>query len=101
MVGVVRLDAGDGGADVGLRGRCVGAVLEAEVRGDRDCEQDPEDDDDDEKLDEREAALVVREAMPQVCRHWCCSFRAQRGGALVRRVRIDLSARGARASKGG
>src|SRR5438105_13777723 len=66
MVGVVRLDAGDGGADVGLRGRCVGAVLEAEVRGDRDRKQDPEDDDDDEELDQSGRASCRQSAQLSV-----------------------------------
>src|SRR5207248_2123859 len=45
------------------------AVLEAEVRGDRDREQDPEDDDDDEELDQREAALLACDTVPQVANH--------------------------------
>src|SRR5205085_10647600 len=56
-------------ADVGLRGRVVGTVPEAEVRRDRDCKQDPEDDDDDEQLDQGETALVVRETLPQNAGH--------------------------------
>ena len=55
VVGVVGLDRRDRGADVRLRGRVVGAVLEAQVRRDGDREQDPDDDDDDQELDEGEA----------------------------------------------
>src|SRR5436190_11609723 len=69
VVGVEGLHAGDGGADVGLRGRGVGAVLEAEVRRDRDREQDPEDDDDDDELDQREAAFLACDAVPQIANH--------------------------------
>src|SRR5438105_13710150 len=85
MVGVIRLDAGDGGADVGLRGRCVGAVLEAEVRGDRDRKQDPEDDDDDEELDQREAALLACDTMPQVVDHVAMSPSGFEQGPAVAR----------------
>src|ERR671923_24245 len=69
VVGVVGLHARNGGADVGLRGRVVGAAPEAQVRGDRDREQDPEDDDDDEQLDQGEAALVLRDSLPQGADH--------------------------------
>jgi hypothetical protein len=65
VVGVERLHAGDGSADVGLRSRLVGPGAEAQVRGDRDRKQDPENDDHDEKLDQRETAIVARQAVPQ------------------------------------
>jgi len=65
VVGVERLHAGNGSANVGLRSGLVGPGAEAQVRGDRDREQDPEDDDHDEELDQRETAIVSRQAMPQ------------------------------------
>src|SRR3954447_3994224 len=68
VVGGGRLDAGDGRADVRLRCRLAGAILAAEVRGDGDRHQDPEDDDDDQELDEREA-LVTLQARPQFVQH--------------------------------
>src|SRR4051794_22106123 len=68
VVGGVRLDAGDGGAHVCLRGRLVSAILEAEVGRDGDRHQDPEDDDDDQELDEREA-LIALQARPQFVQH--------------------------------
>src|SRR6266487_1075327 len=69
VVGVERLDARHGGADVGLRGRLVGPAAEAEVRGDRNCQQDPDDDDDHEELDQGETLLVSREATPKTSKH--------------------------------
>src|SRR5207244_6629455 len=74
-----------GGADVVLRGRVVGAVPEAQVRGDRDREQDPEDDDDDEQLDQGEAALVTREALPQGADHAVGLLPGSVGGARLDR----------------
>src|SRR5947208_8106327 len=59
VVGVEGLHTGDRRANVGLSGRLLGAAPEAEVRGDRDCEQDPDDDDHDQKLDQGETTLVV------------------------------------------
>src|SRR5207244_4122098 len=67
------------------RSRVVGAVPEAEVAGDRDCEQDPEDDDDDEQLDQGEAALVVREAFPQGAGHAVGLLPGSVGGAPIDR----------------
>src|SRR5439155_2640608 len=69
MVGVVRLHPRHGGADVRLRGRVVRPATEAEVRRDRDCQQDPEDDDDDEEFDQRETAIVSRQALPHTVDH--------------------------------
>src|SRR6059058_2803662 len=69
VVGRVGLDAWDGRADVGLGGRLVRARPEAEVRGNRDCEQDSQDDDHDQKLDQREAALLAGETLPQCINH--------------------------------
>src|SRR5215218_1068575 len=57
-----RLDVarGPGLADIGLRRGLVRPCAEAEVRGDREPQQDPEDDDHDEELDQREALLLSR-----------------------------------------
>src|SRR4051794_32731361 len=68
VVGCVRLDTRNSRAHVRLRGRLVGAILEAEVGRDGDRHQDPEDDDDDEEFDEGEA-LVALDAPPQVVQH--------------------------------
>src|SRR5437588_1969687 len=68
VVGVERLDAGHGGADVGLRSGLVRAAAEAEVRGDRNREQDPDDDDHDEELDQGET-LLVPGATPKTGKH--------------------------------
>src|SRR5947209_10704543 len=101
VVGVEGLHAGDGGADVGLRGRVVGPIPEAQVGGDRDCEQDPEDDDDDEQLDQGEAALVTREAFPQGADHWrACSFRTGKRWLERYRRRPSESVRPERVSRG-
>src|SRR3954471_24007179 len=68
VVGVERLHARHGGADVGLRRGFVGPRAEAEVRGDRDRKQDPEDDDDDQELDEGET-LVAPQSLLKPCMH--------------------------------
>src|SRR5438105_11590249 len=65
MVGVVRLDAGDGGADVGLRGRCVGAVLEAVGRADVGSTVARGDGVDADARNKHEAALLACDTMPQ------------------------------------
>src|SRR3954465_5302636 len=66
VVGVVRLHARHRCTNVGLRGGLVGPRAEAEVRGDRDRKQDPEDDDHDEQLDQGETVLLARKAVPQI-----------------------------------
>src|SRR4051794_11558463 len=62
VVRVVRLDGRHRRADVRLSSRALSAILEAEVRRDRDRQQDAEDHDDDQELDEREA-LVARQPL--------------------------------------
>src|SRR5438046_1917950 len=59
VVGVERLHAGDGCADVCLRRGLVRPRAEAEVRRDRDCKQDPEDDDHDQELDQGETLIAA------------------------------------------
>src|SRR3984893_18599432 len=61
VVGVVGLDSRDRSANVGLGGRVVRTIPEAQIRGDRDREQDAENDDDNEKLDEGETAFLTGE----------------------------------------
>src|SRR3954447_25930367 len=78
VVGVERLHAGDGGADVRLGGGDVRSRPEAEVGRDGDREQDAEDDDDDEELDQREALLVAGQAVPE---------RSDHSGSLLERER--------------
>src|SRR6266480_11367 len=72
VVGRVGLHAGDRRADVGLGGRLVRARPEAQVRGNRDREQDSQDDDHDEKLDQREAFVALRRRQPagKLGEHW-------------------------------
>src|SRR5947207_11558587 len=59
VVGVERLHAGNGCPDVRLRCGLVRPRAEAEVRGDRNGKQDPEDDDHDKKLEQGEATLTA------------------------------------------
>src|SRR5262249_33241979 len=68
VVGVELLGARDRGANVGRDGLLVRGVLEAEVRGNRDRQQDADDRDDDEKLDEREAFLASEALLDAVHR---------------------------------
>src|SRR5436190_2306632 len=87
VVGVVRLNGRDGGANVGLGSRLVGAILEREVRRDRDRQQDAENDDDNEELDERET-LIGRKTLPDLRDHAGGSFHRDTNGvkpALHRR----------------
>src|SRR5712691_11735500 len=66
VVGVVGLDGRDGRANVGLGGRVVRTIAEAQVRGDRNREQDAENDDDNEKLDEGETALLSSQPLHEL-----------------------------------
>src|SRR5215210_7968221 len=86
VVGVVRLDCGDRGANVRLRGGVVRAVAEAQVGRHRDRQQDAEDDDDDEELDEGETAFLTSQARLQVGNHCDCSFDLDRWSAAYRRA---------------
>ena len=90
VVGVVGLDGRNRGANVGLGGRLVRAIPEAQVRGDRDRQQDAEDDDDNEELDERETALLTG-AMPLAISLSCMVF------SLLPFVRDVESSRGVEA----
>src|SRR3954447_1602099 len=74
VVGVERLHAGHCSADVGLRSGLVGPRAEAQVRGDRDRQQDPENDDHDQQLDEGET-LVAPQSLLKPCKHACSSLR--------------------------
>src|SRR6266540_2244757 len=71
VVGVERLHTRDGGANVRLCGGLLGASPEAEIRRDRDCEQDPDDDDHDKELDEGEAplTLLLRDPLAEPLNH--------------------------------
>jgi hypothetical protein len=73
LVSVERLHARNRSADVRLRSGLVRPGAEAEVRGDRNREQDPEDDDHDQKLDEGEALLAphLAESVRKTCKHFC------------------------------
>src|SRR5581483_3522115 len=83
VVGVVRLDVRQDGAHVGLRGRLVRAILEAEVRRHRDREQDAEDDDDDQELDQGEALLGAEARLYAGDHLDVLSFHREDGGWLV------------------
>src|SRR5690348_1895453 len=89
VVGVERLHARDGGADVGLRGGLVRPRAEAEVRRDRDCQQDPENDDHDQKLDQGETTLIathLAESVRKAVTHACFLLRgAQMACTLIGR----------------
>src|SRR5437867_2086930 len=78
VVGVVGLDSRDRGANVGLGGRVVRTIAEAQVRGDRDREQDAEDDDDNEKFDEGETAFLTGQPLPDLAGHYGSSFHGER-----------------------
>src|SRR5919198_5550706 len=71
VVSVVRLHPGHGRADVRLRRRVVGPLAEAEVRGNRNREQDSQNDDHDEKLDEGETLVSLhrRDPVRKPCEH--------------------------------
>ena len=68
IVCVVGLNIRQHCTDVGLRGRLVGAILEAQVRRHRDGKQDAENDDDDQELDQGES-LLRAEARLQARNH--------------------------------
>src|SRR5207249_9990126 len=55
-------------------GRVVRSIAEAQVRGDRDREQDAEDDDDNEKFDEGETRLLTGQPLPDLAGHYEGSF---------------------------
>src|SRR5438552_116310 len=69
VVGDVRLDGRDRCSNVRLCGGVVRAVAEAQVRRNRDREQDAQDDDDNEKFDEGETGFLTGQPLPDLGAH--------------------------------
>src|SRR5580765_4043206 len=78
VVGIEGLDCRERGANVGLGGRVVRTIPEAQVRGDRDREQDAQNDDDNEKFDEGETAFLTGQPLPDLASHTKSSFHGER-----------------------